>query len=48
MWMEFIQSYQIAEDLARAFTERTILQIFMEDEMNAPAGSLKVYSLFRL
>ncbi|KAF7102501.1 hypothetical protein CFC21_103628 [Triticum aestivum] len=34
-------SYQIAEDLARAFTERTILQIFLEDEMNAPAGSLK-------
>lgn len=34
-------SYQIAEDLARAFTERTILQIFLEDEMNATAGSLK-------
>ncbi|KAL6839414.1 hypothetical protein ACP4OV_030684 [Aristida adscensionis] len=34
-------SYQLAEDLARAFTERTILQIFLEDEMNVPAGSLK-------
>ena len=45
MWMQFIQSYQVAEDLARAFTERTILQIFLEDEVNAPAGSLKVNSL---
>ncbi|OEL25806.1 Acyl-coenzyme A oxidase 3, peroxisomal [Dichanthelium oligosanthes] len=35
------QSYQLAEDLARAFTERTILQIFLEDEMNVPSGSLK-------
>jgi acyl-CoA oxidase len=43
--MIFIQSYQIAEDLAKAFTERTLLQIFLEDEMNTPAGSLKVYSL---
>ncbi|XP_066312895.1 acyl-coenzyme A oxidase 3, peroxisomal-like [Miscanthus floridulus] len=34
-------SYQLAEDLARAFTERTILQIFLEDEMNVPSGSLK-------
>ncbi|KAG8075732.1 hypothetical protein GUJ93_ZPchr0006g42317 [Zizania palustris] len=34
-------SYQLAEDLARAFTERTILQIFLDDEKNVPAGSLK-------
>ncbi|RCV21652.1 hypothetical protein SETIT_4G154600v2 [Setaria italica] len=34
-------SFQLAEDLARAFTERTILQIFLEDEMNVPSGSLK-------
>jgi len=34
-------SYQLAEDLARAFTERTILQIFLEDERNVPSGSLK-------
>ncbi|XP_006656066.3 acyl-coenzyme A oxidase 3, peroxisomal [Oryza brachyantha] len=34
-------SYQLAEDLARAFTERTILQIFLEDEKNIPTGSLK-------
>jgi acyl-CoA oxidase len=43
--MTFIQSYQIGEDLARAFTERTILQIFLADEMKTPAGSLKVFSL---
>jgi len=42
--MTFSQSYQLAEDLARAFTERTILQIFLADEMNVPSGSLKVYS----
>ena len=46
--MTFSQSYQLAEDLARAFTERTILQIFMADEMNVPSGSLKVYSHFCL
>ncbi|GJM99658.1 hypothetical protein PR202_ga16779 [Eleusine coracana subsp. coracana] len=34
-------SYQLAEDLAKAFTERTILQIFLEDEMNVLEGSLK-------
>jgi hypothetical protein len=43
--MIFIQSYQIFEDLARAFSKRTLLQIFLEDEMNTHAGSLKVYSL---
>jgi acyl-CoA oxidase len=43
--MTFIQSYQLAEDLAKAFTERTILQIFLDDEMNVPDGSLKVYFL---
>ncbi|KAK1610056.1 hypothetical protein QYE76_033729 [Lolium multiflorum] len=37
----FMLSYQIGEDLARAFTERTLLQIFLEDEMKTPAGSLK-------
>jgi hypothetical protein len=44
--MTFSQSYQLAEDLARAFTERTILQIFLEDEMNVPSGSLKVHLQF--
>ncbi|KAJ3692286.1 hypothetical protein LUZ60_012636 [Juncus effusus] len=34
-------SYQIAEDLARAFTERTILQVFLEAENKLPAGPLK-------
>jgi acyl-CoA oxidase len=43
--MAFIQSYQLAEDLAKAFTERTILEIFLYDEMNVPDGSLKVYFL---
>jgi hypothetical protein len=46
MQMMFTQSYQIGEELARAFTERTILQIFLEDERNAPAGSLKVHIHF--
>ncbi|XP_072982030.1 acyl-coenzyme A oxidase 3, peroxisomal-like [Typha latifolia] len=34
-------SYQLAEELARAFTERTILQIVLEAEMTLPAGPLK-------
>ncbi|URE08857.1 acyl-coenzyme A oxidase [Musa troglodytarum] len=34
-------SYQLAGDLARAFTERSILQIFIDDEMAQPAGPLK-------
>lgn len=36
------QSYQLAEELARAFTERTIFQIFLEAEMSLPPGPLKV------
>ncbi|CAD5177408.1 unnamed protein product [Musa acuminata subsp. malaccensis] len=34
-------SYQLAGDLARAFAERSILQIFIDDEMAQPAGPLK-------
>ncbi|KAE8076002.1 hypothetical protein FH972_014679 [Carpinus fangiana] len=44
----FILSYQLAEDLGRAFTERAILQTFIEAEATVPAGSLKdVLSLLR-
>lgn len=39
---QYFQSYQLAEELARAFTERKILQIFMDTEMTLPAGPLKV------
>lgn len=35
------QSYQLAEDLARAFTDRAIFQIFLEAEMTS-SGPLKV------
>ncbi|XP_072961049.1 acyl-coenzyme A oxidase 3, peroxisomal-like [Typha angustifolia] len=34
-------SYQLAQELARAFTERTIYQIFLEAETSLPAGPLK-------
>ncbi|KAG1334969.1 acyl-coenzyme A oxidase 3, peroxisomal [Cocos nucifera] len=34
-------SYQLAEELAGAFTERKILQTFMDNEMTLPAGPLK-------
>ncbi|OAY84258.1 Acyl-coenzyme A oxidase 3, peroxisomal [Ananas comosus] len=34
-------SYQLAEELARAFTERTIFEIFLEAEMSLPPGPLK-------
>ncbi|CAL9767248.1 unnamed protein product [Musa acuminata subsp. burmannicoides] len=34
-------SHQLADELARAFTERTILQIFADDEMTQSAGPLK-------
>lgn len=37
----FILSYQLAEDLGRAFSERSILKTFMEAESTLPAGSLK-------
>ncbi|GAU46772.1 hypothetical protein TSUD_92670 [Trifolium subterraneum] len=37
----FILSYQLAEDLGRAFSERAILKTFMEAESALPAGSLK-------
>ncbi|XP_059449971.1 acyl-coenzyme A oxidase 3, peroxisomal-like [Corylus avellana] len=44
----FILSYQLAEDLGRAFTERAILQTFIEAEATVPAGSLKdILSLLR-
>ncbi|URD86113.1 acyl-coenzyme A oxidase [Musa troglodytarum] len=34
-------SHQLADELARAFTERTILQTFADDEMTQSAGPLK-------
>ncbi|KAG4980294.1 hypothetical protein JHK85_034252 [Glycine max] len=37
----FILSYQLAEELGRAFSERAILKTFMEAESTVPAGSLK-------
>ncbi|XP_017433217.2 acyl-coenzyme A oxidase 3, peroxisomal-like isoform X2 [Vigna angularis] len=37
----FILSYQLAEDLSRAFSERAILKTFMDAESTLPAGSLK-------
>eukprot|EP00262_Sarcandra_glabra_P004236 TRINITY_DN1519_c2_g1_i2.p1 TRINITY_DN1519_c2_g1~~TRINITY_DN1519_c2_g1_i2.p1 ORF type:complete len:177 (-),score=30.01 TRINITY_DN1519_c2_g1_i2:354-884(-) len=37
----FILSYQLAEDLGRAFSERSILQTFLEAEMTMSAGPLK-------
>ncbi|XP_077229453.1 acyl-coenzyme A oxidase 3, peroxisomal-like [Tasmannia lanceolata] len=37
----FILSYQLAEDLARAFTDRVLFQAFLEAETAVPAGSLK-------
>lgn len=37
----FILSYQLAEDLGRAFSERAILKTFVEAESTLPAGSLK-------
>jgi acyl-CoA oxidase len=36
------QSYQLAEDLGRAFSDRAILQTFIDAEANVSAGSLKV------
>ncbi|WVZ02059.1 hypothetical protein V8G54_022865 [Vigna mungo] len=38
----FILSYQLAEDLSRAFSERAILKTFTDAESTLPAGSLKV------
>ncbi|XP_014492629.2 acyl-coenzyme A oxidase 3, peroxisomal [Vigna radiata var. radiata] len=37
----FILSYQLAEDLSRAFSERAILKTFIDAESALPAGSLK-------
>ncbi|XVF66757.1 hypothetical protein PTKIN_Ptkin10aG0063300 [Pterospermum kingtungense] len=37
----FIKSYQVAEDLGRAFSDRTILQTFVEAEATLVSGSLK-------
>ncbi|KAG9446839.1 hypothetical protein H6P81_012967 [Aristolochia fimbriata] len=37
----FILSYQLAEDLAKAFTERTILQNLLEAEAAIPTGPIK-------
>ncbi|XP_027346246.1 acyl-coenzyme A oxidase 3, peroxisomal-like [Abrus precatorius] len=37
----FILSYQLAEDLGKAFSERAILKTFMDAESTLPAGSLK-------
>ncbi|KAK1275556.1 Acyl-coenzyme A oxidase 3, peroxisomal [Acorus gramineus] len=42
------QSYQVAEDLARAFSERVIFQIFLDTEASFPAGPLKkLFGLLR-
>jgi hypothetical protein len=38
-----IQSYQLGEELARAFTERTTLQVFLEAESSVHQSSLKVH-----
>ncbi|KAL0306835.1 UNVERIFIED_CONTAM: Acyl-coenzyme A oxidase 3, peroxisomal [Sesamum radiatum] len=44
----FIASYQLAEDLGRAFTDRAILQTFIEAENNVTDAPLKnVLSLLR-
>ncbi|KAL6570785.1 Acyl-coenzyme A oxidase 3, peroxisomal [Orobanche gracilis] len=44
----FIASYQLAEDLGRAFSDRTILQTFIESENNVTDAPLKnVSSLLR-
>ncbi|KAL6553811.1 Acyl-coenzyme A oxidase 3, peroxisomal [Orobanche minor] len=44
----FIMSYQLAEDLGRAFSDRTILQTFIESENNVTDAPLKnVLSLLR-
>ncbi|GFS45633.1 acyl-CoA oxidase 3 [Actinidia rufa] len=37
----FILSYQLAEDLGKAFSERAIFQTFVEAEANLSSGSLK-------
>ncbi|KAJ8763753.1 hypothetical protein K2173_003535 [Erythroxylum novogranatense] len=37
----FFLNHQLADDLGRAFTDRTILDTFIEAEANIPAGSLK-------
>ncbi|KAL5730573.1 acyl-CoA oxidase [Ranunculus cassubicifolius] len=37
----FLLSYQLAEDLARAFTEKAVLQTFIETEMTLSDGPLK-------
>jgi hypothetical protein len=39
------QSYQLAEDLGRAFSDRAILQTFIDAEANVSAGSLKVRNI---
>ncbi|OAY35337.1 acyl-coenzyme A oxidase 3, peroxisomal isoform X2 [Manihot esculenta] len=44
----FISSYQLAEDLGRAFSDRTILQTFIDTEATVSVGPLKnVLSLLR-
>ncbi|KAK8648115.1 hypothetical protein V6N13_128877 [Hibiscus sabdariffa] len=37
----FLMCYQLAEDLGRAFSDRTIFQTFIEAEATLPTGSLK-------
>ncbi|KAJ4834015.1 Acyl-coenzyme A oxidase 3, peroxisomal [Turnera subulata] len=37
----FLPAHQLAEDLARAFSERIMLETFIEAEARVPAGSLK-------
>lgn len=42
----FLQSYQLAEDLGRAFTDRAILKTFIEAENGVTDASLKVRVFF--
>lgn len=44
--MDISQSYQLADELARAFSERTILQIFIKEETTQSPGRLKVHFLY--
>lgn len=42
----FLQSYQLAEDLGRAFTDRAIFKTFIEAENGVTDASLKVRVFF--
>lgn len=42
------QSYQLAEDLGRAFADKVILLTSLDAEANVPAGPLKVNGFYFL